>query len=411
MRLFAIVVPTLMLLFTFWGVWTLPLKKLSRFLLFLFLGFGFLYAIPLGPVFRAGGDLPLWLAQCCGTVTAITITFVSILFLRFIFLLLVLLYGFIKSILRYLGIRKHGISFKNSSYSWKSLGRTLFSSKKLSTFILFFGVIFGVYGAYEAMRVPRVIYHDIAIKNLPESLEGYTIVQISDTHLGVIFREEWMQAVVDKIKNIENVNLIVHTGDMADADVVDIRDMLEPLKELRAPDGVHFAFGNHENYHVYADFKRYYEVNNFHFMEDGAIILENSPIELSIAYAAGRATPTDFEKIFKGVTKKEAHEKGLFRLHLDHYPARAHEAAEFVDLQLSGHTHGGLTFFIAPIIKNANRGFVNGLYDVKAPEVSDRVEQQSDMILYVSSTTGLWSYACIRLLNPSEIAVLRLVGS
>ena len=82
---------------------------------------------------------------------------------------------------------------------------------------------------------------------------------------------------------------------------------------------------------------------------------------------------------------------------LAHQPkfARAN-AAYGVDLQLSGHTHGGQMIGFDQIVASQNEGFLRGLYTV------------GGMRLYVSPGTGLWTGFPVRIGVPSEIARLVL---
>lgn len=82
---------------------------------------------------------------------------------------------------------------------------------------------------------------------------------------------------------------------------------------------------------------------------------------------------------------------------LSHRPAEAvFSAASGVDLQLSGHTHGGQFFFLFPLIAWLNRGFRSGLYHVKG------------MPLYVSAGTGMWGYVPMRIGASAELPLLTL---
>lgn len=83
---------------------------------------------------------------------------------------------------------------------------------------------------------------------------------------------------------------------------------------------------------------------------------------------------------------------------MEHRPGNARQNFELasVDLQLSGHTHGGIAPVLSLPIKAANDGFVKGLYLIRSGW------------LYVSSGTGQWAGFPVRLFAPSEIAVLTL---
>ena len=80
-----------------------------------------------------------------------------------------------------------------------------------------------------------------------------------------------------------------------------------------------------------------------------------------------------------------------------HQPRDAgRNAGAGIDLQLSGHTHGGQIVGLHLVTRAANEGFVSGLYRVGA------------MALYVSNGAGLWNGLPIRIGRPSEISLIVL---
>ena len=80
-----------------------------------------------------------------------------------------------------------------------------------------------------------------------------------------------------------------------------------------------------------------------------------------------------------------------------HQPRLAREAAAHgVDLQVSGHTHGGMIAGVDRLVARFNEGFVSGLYTV------------GNMKLYVSNGAGIWNGFPIRIGVPSEIVLIRL---
>lgn len=362
--------PTFFLFIILLGTITLPFSRGIRFSIFIFLMGAFLYFLPIGPIYNPSLNLDYKLVLLISAIVAISIIFVSIHFLRLLITISTALLSIFITPLR-------------------KVSKFLFFSKKFSLAILLLSVVSGTWAFYEAIKVPRINNVDIVIKDLPSELENYKIAHITDTHYGALFRTEWLEKVVEKV-NVQNANLIVHTGDIGDARPSEMLERLLPFQKLKADDGVFYVFGNHENYQSLLEWRNYYISNNMQYLEDNYIILDSVPLMLSGAAAGRRAKETDLKKLFENAPD-------ITRIHLDHFPSRANEAADYVDLQLSGHTHGGVTFYLAPIIAMFNRGFVNGLYKV------------NDMWLYLSAGTGIWSYTPLRLFVPSEIAILRLV--
>ncbi len=253
-------------------------------------------------------------------------------------------------------------------------------------------------GVYTAIQVPDVNRVTINIEDLPEELEGFTIVQISDTHIGAGFDGPWLKEIVDKV-NALNADLIVGTGDIVDASIGLVGNQADVLTELSAPYGVYFITGNHEYYAGVHDWLPYFENElGLNFLINESVVLDVDSAKLAILglpdlryYRAGGSEERDYEKLMKNLPEDAV------TILLDHQPVAAEENAQYgFDVQLSGHTHGGQVTLLEPIVAAANGGYVSGLYDVDG------------MKLYVSRGTGLWGYASIRLFVPAEITLITL---
>lgn len=94
------------------------------------------------------------------------------------------------------------------------------------------------------MRVPPLKNVEVAIENLPPSFDGYTILQLTDLHLSRLFPASWARAVVERSDTLE-ANLIAISGDLIDGSIEMRRADVEPLRALRASDGVWVVSGNH----------------------------------------------------------------------------------------------------------------------------------------------------------------------
>ena len=130
--------PLLALPFFLWGTMTLPFSKGVRFFLFLLLFGGFLYFMPLGPVYNIGFHLSYELMFAISAITAISIIFVSTHFFHAVVTLpIALLSIFVRPL--------------------RKTAKFLFSSKKLSLIILLLSIIGGAWGFYEAARIPSEI--------------------------------------------------------------------------------------------------------------------------------------------------------------------------------------------------------------------------------------------------------------
>src|SRR5690606_25751528 len=102
-------------------------------------------------------------------------------------------------------------------------------------------------GLYQALKTHDVREVPIELARLPRSMDGFSIVQITDVHIGNTIGRAWVQEMVDKV-NAASGDLIAITGDLVDGSVDALRDAAAPLAQLRAAHGVYFVTGNHEYY-------------------------------------------------------------------------------------------------------------------------------------------------------------------
>ncbi|MEE9176773.1 MAG: metallophosphoesterase [Thermodesulfobacteriota bacterium] len=88
----------------------------------------------------------------------------------------------------------------------------------------------------------------IPFHDLPDDLEGFRIVQITDTHIGPTTRYDYMETVVEHV-NMLTPDIVVFTGDLADGTVSHLRNKASPLKNLSVHYGSYFVTGNHEYFY------------------------------------------------------------------------------------------------------------------------------------------------------------------
>ena len=102
-------------------------------------------------------------------------------------------------------------------------------------------------GFVNARRTARVVRVEVPLAGLPGALEGLRIVQISDIHVGPTIKQEYLQAIVDRV-NALAPDVVAITGDLVDGSVAELASHVAPLAALRARHGVFFVTGNHEYY-------------------------------------------------------------------------------------------------------------------------------------------------------------------
>ena len=254
----------------------------------------------------------------------------------------------------------------------------------------------GVYGVYEAQRQPRIVEREAAFAELPPEFDGYRIIHLSDLHISASRKAPWTAELVRRIAGLEP-DMILMTGDFIDGTVEARRGDVEPLAGLRARDGVFGVLGNHEYYFGWREWTARLEELGADILFDEHRVIRRGDAALAVAglpdgYSAryGGGAP-DARRAIEGAPE------GAFVILMDHRPGNARaNAAAGADLQLSGHTHGGMVWGLARVIAKYNGGFVNGWYDVDG------------MKLFVSPGTGIWNGFLTRIGVPSELTVLTL---
>ena len=257
-------------------------------------------------------------------------------------------------------------------------------------------VVLAAVGVSQAIRVPPLRDVEIGIKNLPPEFAGYRILQLTDLHISRLFDAPWTQAVVERSNSLD-VDLIVVTGDLIDGTTGDRQRDVEPLRNLRAPDGIYVIAGNHEYFFGYEAWMRYFSSLGMTPLTNSHTLIERQGAKLVLAGVTDFSAPaTGFAPPDVGRAIQGA-PKDVPIILLDHQPRKARlAAAQGVSLQLSGHTHGGLIVGLDRVFALANEGFVSGLYDVNG------------MALYVNNGTALWPGLALRLGKPSELTRITL---
>jgi hypothetical protein len=263
--------------------------------------------------------------------------------------------------------------------------------------LLAFGVT--LVGLINARRVARVVEVEVPIKDLPAALHGYSIVQISDVHVGPTIKRGYLNAIVTKVNALEP-DAIAITGDLVDGSVRRLKLHTEPLARLNARDGAFFVTGNHEYYSGAEEWIAEMRRLGVRVLMNEHVLCEREGESLMIAGVTD-FTAHQFNESHRSDPKRAAAgapDTVRARILLAHQPrsATAAAAAGF-DLQLSGHTHGG-QFFPWNLFVPLQQPFTAGL---------NRLAQ---LWVYTSRGTGYWGPPK-RFGAPSEITRVRLVAA
>ena len=251
-------------------------------------------------------------------------------------------------------------------------------------------------GVHQAIRIPPLKDLEVGIRELPHQFDGYTILQLTDLHISRLFPAAWARAVVER-SNALGVDLIAITGDLIDGTVDARRADIEPLRGLKASDGVYVISGNHEYIFGYDPWMAEFAALGLLSLENTRIVLDRDGSKLVLAGLTDRASRNRGHPVRDLGAVLEGAPNGAPVILLDHQPSDARQAAQLgVALQMSGHTHGGLILGIDRLAARANAGYVSGRYNV------------GGMTLYVNNGTALWPGFALRLGCPSELTRITL---
>ncbi|MYX66597.1 hypothetical protein K388_00834 [Streptomyces sp. KhCrAH-43] len=247
------------------------------------------------------------------------------------------------------------------------------------------------YGAYGVLRGPRVKRVTVPLARLPRSAHGFRIAVVSDIHLGPILGRSHTQRVVDAVNGTQP-DLIAVVGDLVDGSVADLGPAAEPLAALRARHGAFFVTGNHEYYSGAAQWVDQVRELGLHPLENARV--ETGGFDLAgVNDIAGESEGQgpDFARALGD------RDPGRAVVLMAHQPVVVDEAVEYgVDLQLSGHTHGGQLW----------PG--NHIAELSNPTVAG-LERYGDTQLYVTRGAGAWGPP-VRVGAPSDITVVELAS-
>jgi len=247
----------------------------------------------------------------------------------------------------------------------------------------------------SGLRPVEVKRVKVALGKLPAALDGYTIVQLSDVHVGPTIGLAFIEELVAKV-NALKPDLVAITGDLVDGSVAALGDLVRPLEKLRTKDGVYFVTGNHEYYSGAEEWVRF-------LGSLGVRVLENERVAIGATAGFDLAGVNDWtaHQFGEGADLKRAvagRDASRALVLLAHQPKQIEEAAQLgVDLQLSGHTHGGQLFPFNYLV-GLQQPYVEGLHNHGRAQI------------YVSSGTGYWGPP-MRLLAPAEITKIELAAS
>jgi len=279
--------------------------------------------------------------------------------------------------------------------------------------LLFFALAVGVsvYGLWNACH-PRLKNIEVEMRGLPPDWKGKTVVHLSDVHLGSIHKAGFLKRVVGQVNSL-NPELMLITGDLFDGMGGDLQSFVEPLNSLKAAKGIFFCLGNHEGYLGLKKPLAILKQTRIQVLNDEVAEVDGLQI-VGIGFPEFNKTQ-DVEAVF---TAEKGFDPERPNILLYHTPTNIrHEnedrggqqystywgpdvdlsfvKARGVDLQLSGHTHGGQMFPFNYLTRLIYKGYHYGLH------------RDGPLYLYTTSGVGTWGPP-LRVGGYSEIVVITL---
>ena len=252
----------------------------------------------------------------------------------------------------------------------------------------------GTWGFWNAFAEAEIVEVSVTLPRLPRALDGFTIVQLSDIHVGDVLQRRFLESLVSRA-NALKPDMVALTGDLVDGSVPRLGPIVAGLSNLRSRYGTFFVTGNHEYYSNEGPWVD--ALNGF-----GVQVLRNRRVTIGDAGASfdlvgvddwhGASSGRGGYDLGAATAGRDLDRAAVL---LAHQPAGFDDAARRgMGLQLSGHTHGGqmfpLTAFISLIHPRSR-----GLY------------ASGDSRLYVNRGAGFWGPP-MRLGSPPEITRLVL---
>jgi predicted MPP superfamily phosphohydrolase len=239
-------------------------------------------------------------------------------------------------------------------------------------------------GAYEGMKAPAV--NIVEFKRF-----DFSIVQISDFHIGGLIDRDFVKASVSKI-NALKPDIVFITGDLIDTGLKEIEDIVRELEAIASKHGIYYILGNHEYFHDPHQLIDFIKTTNITLLLNENVTIDTLKLNVvgvtdRVGYRMEMLEP-DIHKAFKGVN--DSYQTIL----LAHQPKYIEELEAYTpELILSGHTHGGQIWPFEYLVR-LQQPYIKGLHQL--PNGSH---------IYVNSGIGFWGPP-MRLDSQAEIAYI-----
>jgi uncharacterized protein len=289
-----------------------------------------------------------------------------------------------------------------------AIGLFGYETKYVAIGVIAAGIGTTLYAIWNAFKPETVIHTYIPVRpDVDKDIESLKIVVISDIHVSGLIGRKRMQRLKNKIQSL-NPDMVFVTGDLMDGSLRQLKKEIEPLKNIKTPLGVFYVTGNHEYYSGAKRWKEHFE-NYFKWT-----VLANKSVQVSYKNLTLNIIGIEDRHSFRFEKQSKRQDNRLnlatqtispssaqtcFNILLAHQPKDASllRAFEWIDLQVSGHTHGGQIWPLSYIVKKDQK-FVAGLYPLYSPYQH----------IYVNQGTGFWGPP-MRLGTCCEVSLIQFL--
>ncbi len=283
-------------------------------------------------------------------------------------------------------------------FAWSLLGlvaRLFAPPRAVAVAVLVIAAVLVAWGVHEAMRVPRVRRVDVVLPRLGRGLDGTTVVVLADTHYGPIDRTRWSERTADAV-NALAPDIVCHAGDIADGTVAQRLTQAAPLGRVTARLARVYVTGNHEYLGEAQGWLDHMASLGWEPLHNRHVVVSRGGDHLVLA-GIDDATAQSSGLAGHGARLDAAlagAPDGAPVLLVAHQPRQVAQSAGRVDLQVSGHTHGGQIWPFHYLVR-VDQPTVHGLTTHGTTQ------------LYTTRGTGFWGPP-LRIFAPSEITLLTL---
>ncbi|MDR1497439.1 MAG: metallophosphoesterase [Puniceicoccales bacterium] len=266
-------------------------------------------------------------------------------------------------------------------------------TKKIACISCVLVVILILFRGYWNFSHPQTTSATVSIAKKLPGRNSLRVAIASDLHLGELINKADLARYVAQI-NAVKADIVLLPGDLIDnrVNVLWEQKMDEELSRLKAPLGVYAVLGNHDSFGgASTAIAEFFEKSGIHVLRDEVKLVDGS------FYVVGRRDKQEGRQRLPLANILQGIDFSKPVIVVDHQPANSHlrEAAEHgVDLQISGHTHGGQVWPVTWLVPFLYR-------------VCYGAGKEGNMTVYVTSGLGLWGFP-VRIGSVSEVVDMRI---